>query len=78
MAIDFAPPDTAGVHDHPAEGPHHGSLIELGNEEYHAELVHDAENVTVYILDSSASTATPIEAPELTINLMHDGKPAQF
>ena len=28
-------------HDHPSEGPHHGSLIELGKEAYHAELVHD-------------------------------------
>lgn len=78
VAIDFAPPDTAGVHDHPVEGPHHGTLIELGNEEFHAELVHDAETVTVYILDGSASMATPIEAAELTINLVHDGKPAQF
>ncbi len=78
VAIDFAPPDTTGVHDHPSEGPHQGTLIELGNEEYHAELVHDASVVTVYILDGSASTPTPIEAPELTINLIHDGKPAQF
>ncbi|MBI1315060.1 hypothetical protein GC176_27530 [bacterium] len=27
-------------HEHPSEGPHGGDLIELGNEEYHAELVH--------------------------------------
>ena len=26
---------------HPTEGPHGGHLIELGNEEYHAELLHD-------------------------------------
>ena len=29
-----------GGHSHPSEGPHGGDLIELGNEEYHAELVH--------------------------------------
>ncbi len=29
-----------GEHAHPEEGPHGGELIELGNEEYHAELVH--------------------------------------
>ena len=28
------------AHAHPSEGPHGGELIELGNEEYHAELVH--------------------------------------
>lgn len=28
------------AHAHPSEGPHGGDLIELGNEEYHAELVH--------------------------------------
>lgn len=27
-------------HAHPSEGPHGGDLIELGNEEYHAELIH--------------------------------------
>lgn len=31
--------DHAG-HAHPTEGPHGGELIELGNEEYHAELIH--------------------------------------
>ena len=29
-----------GDHEHPSEGPHGGDLIELGNEEYHAELIH--------------------------------------
>ena len=28
-------------HGHASEGPHHGHLIELGEEEYHAELTHD-------------------------------------
>lgn len=72
-------------HDHAAEGhaehgPHEGSLIELGNEEYHAELVHDeaAGKVTIYVLDSAAKKAVPIEATELVINLKHDGKGEQF
>ncbi|UUO04923.1 hypothetical protein M4951_16195 [Blastopirellula sp. J2-11] len=67
-------------HDHPSEGPHGGSLIELGAEEYHAELVHDekAGSVTIYLLDSAAKVATPIDATELTINLKHDGMGEQF
>lgn len=32
--------DPHAGHAHPSHGPHGGDLIELGNEEYHAELVH--------------------------------------
>ncbi len=52
--MDAPPPATVDVHSHPTEGPHHGTLIELGKEEYHAELVHDDKMVTIYILDSAA------------------------
>lgn len=67
-------------HGHPSEGPHGGELIEFGNEEYHAELVHDKEagNVTIYLLDAAAKTAVPIDASEVTINLKHDGRGVQF
>lgn len=69
-----------GEHAHPTEGPHHGSLIELGNEEYHAELLHDEQSgaVTIYILDGSAKNSVPIVATEITINLKHDGRGEQF
>lgn len=77
------PPDTVDSHAghaHPSEGPHHGGLIELGNEEYHAELLHDETTgtVTIYILDGTAKTQVPIEATEIMINAKHDGKPEQF
>lgn len=69
----------ADVHNHPTEGPHHGDLVELGNEEYHAEIVHgDGGQVTVYILDSQAAAAVPIDASEVVINLSHDGQAEQF
>lgn len=69
----------ADVHDHPTEGPHHGDLVELGNEEYHAEIVHGTGGeVTIYILDSKATTAVPIDATEVVINLSHDGNAEQF
>ncbi len=71
----------ADAHAHPSEGPHHGSLIELGQETYHAELVHDekAGTVTIYLLDGpTAKTAVATDAPEVTINVKHDGKPEQF
>ncbi len=72
--------DASHDHAHASEGPHGGGLIELGNEEYHAELVHndDAGTVTIYILDSAAKAAVPIDASEVIINLKHDGKGEQF
>ncbi len=70
----------AHQHDHPTEGPHHGQLIELGKEEYHAEWTHDdaTKIVAIYILDHDAKDAVPIDAQEVTINLMVGGKPSQF
>ncbi|MCO6044116.1 hypothetical protein NG895_09370 [Aeoliella sp. ICT_H6.2] len=75
-----APPAAAGAHDHPTEGPHHGSLVELGNDEYHAEMLHneDTGGVTIYILDSTAKKAVPIDAQKITVNLSHDGQAEQF
>lgn len=67
-------------HDHPSEGPHHGSLIELGKEAYHAELVHDEKSgaVTIYILDGGVKKSVPIKAESVQINAKHDGKGHQF
>lgn len=69
-----------GDHAHPTEGPHHGDLVELGNEEYHGEVVHDdeASTVTVYILDGSATKQVAIEASEVTVNVSHAEAPQQF
>jgi hypothetical protein len=66
-------------HEHPSHGPHDGDLIELGDEEYHAEFVHDEKtsDVTIYILDSSAKRPVAIEAKEVTISLKHEGNPEQ-
>lgn len=76
-----APPETVDPHAghaHPTHGPHHGDLIELGNEEYHAELLHEENSVTIYILNGAADEQVPIEASEITINVKHDGRPEQF
>lgn len=65
-------------HDHATVGPHGGDLIELGSDQFHAELVHDEMSVAVYIFGADAKSANPIDASELTINLKHDGKAEQF
>lgn len=68
-----------GAHAHPTVGPHKGDLVELGNEEYHAEIVHgEGGLVSVYVLDSHATVAVPIDATEVTINITHDGMAEQF
>ncbi len=66
-------------HAHPTEGPHHGDLVELGNEEFHAEVVHGAGGaVTVYILDGAATATVPVDAAEVVFNVSVDGNPEQF
>jgi hypothetical protein len=68
-------------HDHPTEGPHHGQLIELGKEEFHLELVHDdaTHTISVYVLDSAAKKSVPVDAKEITLNLVAgEDKPAQY
>lgn len=66
-------------HAHADEGPHHGQLIELGEEEYHAELTHDdaTKSVTVYLLDKEAKAPVAIPDAEIVLNLAADGQPLQ-
>ena len=68
------------AHAHPTEGPHHGDLVELGDEEYHGEVVHDedAGTVTIYVLDSSATKQFAIKATEIKINVSVGPEPMQF
>ena len=68
------------AHGHATEGPHHGVLVELGNEEYHVEVVHDDATgiVTVYLLDSHAEKTVTTTATEAVINLKHGDTAEQF
>ena len=68
----------AHAHDHPSHGPHNGTLVELGNHEFHIEVTHDANSVTLYVLDDHAGQVVPVDASELTINLSQAGAPQQF
>lgn len=66
--------------EHPEHGPHNGELIELGKEEFHAELCHDeaTEKVTIYLLDHEAKKAVAIPDADITLNLIAGGAPQQF
>ena len=72
-------PTFAEDHHHHEKGPHKGDLVELGDEEYHAEVVHDEKEatVTVYLLGSDAKTPVATDAKELVINTKVKGKGVQ-
>jgi hypothetical protein len=78
-----AVPKGVNVQDQPHEhehGPHGGHLVELGEEEYHAEVVFDAKaaKITIYLLDSKAKNPSPGDVKEVTLKLTIDGKPESF
>lgn len=56
-------------HDHHASGPHGGFVIELGNDEYHGEVLldHDAHAIRVYLLDGKAKDAVTTAATSAAI-----------
>jgi hypothetical protein len=56
-------------HDHShAHGPHDGHIVEIGEEEYHAEWTHDGKGkVTVYVLDKEMKKEVPIAAEKIAI-----------
>jgi len=67
-------------HEHHHHGPHNGHMMEIGEEEYHAEWTHDESGkVTFYILDSEAKKDVPVSADEIVIDVkIGDKEPATF
>jgi len=67
------------AHDH-EHGPHGGHLVELGNEEYHAEVTFDAKanKIVVYLLDSTAKKPAPTDSKDVALKLTVGGKPQSF
>jgi hypothetical protein len=66
-------------HDH-EHGPHSGHLVELGEEEYHAEVVFDSKDarITIYLLDSTAKKPAATDAKEVKLDLTVAGEPKSF
>lgn len=79
-------------HEHGAAGPHGGAIVELGDEEYHGEVVVDAKShtLTVWLFGKDAKTPAPIAAEHVMVvdekDAQHqlkavdpkDGKASQF
>lgn len=64
------------AHEHGDDGPHGGHLVELGEEEYHAEVVLDVKTkaVNVYLLAADPHKPAPVDAREVVLELTIDGK----
>ena len=56
-------------HDEEHKAPHGGTLVALGDHQYHAEIAWDetAKTITVYVLDGEAEKAVPIDAKEIVL-----------
>jgi hypothetical protein len=70
----------AAEHAHVHHGPHNGHLMEIGEEEYHAEWTDDESGkVTFYFLDGEAKKEVPIDAEEITIEVkIGDKEPTSY
>jgi hypothetical protein len=73
------PTAAPAAHSH-VHGPHEGELIELGHEEYHAELFDDDDQkvVTIYILDKEAKQPVPIAEDAITIHMQPGANIVEF
>lgn len=56
-------------HDHSAAGPHGGHVMEIGDEQYHAEWTHDDKSgkITIYLLDGDIKEDAWTTAESITI-----------
>ena len=78
IIMDEMPPMLDDAHGHPEHGPHGGELVELGKENFHAELVHGDGGVSMYVLDGSATKMVPIPSEKLVVSLKNDDQVATF
>ena len=62
-------------HQHAAEGSHDGYIIELGDGQYHAELLPDetGHGVAVNLLDAETKEPVASDQAEITLQIFEDG-----
>lgn len=66
-----APADPHAGHDHSSLGPHGGHVLELGEEDYHAEwrFNNDSGKVTIYLLDAAVKKPVTTTAATLSVQV---------
>jgi hypothetical protein len=72
--------DDHSGHGHGDHGPNGGEIVEVGNEEFHAEVVvdEDTHRIDVFVLGSDAKTAKPIDATEISLSFKHGDEVEEF
>lgn len=72
-----APPEHEHAHGH---GPHGGHLVDLGSNDYHAELTFASGGpvVSVYTLGADPAKVVAIDAPSITIVTSVEGKVSKY
>ena len=73
---DAAAPAKEAVHKHEHHPPHGGAPVELGEEEYHVEIVRDgpAGKLQAFVLDGELENFVRIAAPALEITATLSGQ----
>jgi hypothetical protein len=68
--VNVSPPKEEEQHAHVHHGPRGGHLMEIGEEEFHAEWTDDESGkVTFYFLDGEAKKEVAVEGEEITIEV---------
>ena len=72
--------DDHSGHGHGHHGPNGGEIVEVGNEEFHAEVVVDegTHRIDVFVLGSDAKTAKHIDASEISLSFKHGDEVEDF
>jgi len=72
------PPDTSEAHMHHHHAPHAGTVVALGDEEYHVELVVDQATgqIQAYMLDSELENFVRSSSASIEITATGAGAPA--
>ena len=72
--------DDHSGHGHGHHGPNGGEIVEVCNEEFHAEVVVDegTHRIDVFVLGSDAKTAKPIDASEISLSFKHGDEVEDF
>ena len=65
---------------HVHQGPHQGTLVELGNHQYSLEFVHDpaAGALSLYVLDAHAENFIRLPEPSVEAIVQRNGQPASL
>lgn len=77
---DHPHPHDESHHHHVHQGPHHGTLVELGDHQYSIEFVHDpaAQTLSLYVLDAHAENFIRLPDRAIEAIVQRNGQPTSL